>query len=893
MQIKEVVSAQKEKLQTMLNPQERALGEIIFNNGRCQILAQSVSRFELIVADERENEIAEYIFEVEGGSEEGDWTIFPRCGKEPVEWNRYAYACLLQIENEAQLLDPKEHMEHKKYSRQGMIKRVLAERRQKADKAEYRMKWAGNIYGDHILTNERGVKYKVFLRDFENETGYSDSMDAKLNKLGTTKHIMFAFRKLKENSALYKRLNKTYPFVEIYCDPLNDYKITWFYPHQLSVDEQLLISRYFKNATYIENNQITGFLKFIEEAAEFPHIRIRPEVTEKVEAAFEQEMLLSLADRHIPDFSMINADLYPYQKQGIEFALFRKNAIIADEMGLGKTIQAIATAILKKRIFGFEKTLVVCPASLKEQWKKEIEKFSDEKALVVQGFPKERAEQYRSESHFFFIVNYETVMRDQRAINHAGFDFLILDEVQRAKNYETKTAASLKRIEVKHKLAITGTPIENRLIDIFSVMGILDPEFFGPLWEFSYQHCLFDPDRHNKINGYYNLQKLNKKLEKILIRREKRKVIDQLPNIQQHDIPVELSPLQADYHASYAKGIATILRKKYLTPYDLQKLQLLLANMRMVCDSTYLIDDETNESPKLEELQHILVEKLDVPNRNVKIIIFSEWIKVHKLIGRILRENNIGFVELNGKIPVKSRGELIRKFETNPQYKIFLSTEAGGSGLNLQVADTLINFELPWNPAKKNQRIGRIDRIGQKSNKLTIYNFITRNSIEVKIASGLLVKQSLFDSVLGDNAKTNFVDFSSKGRSQFIQQLEEFVNEIELHELERTEVVEEAWEEETAQQTDAEQKPTDEIDLSDDTAEPMEESTPVSAATPGGDSQGGNGNIEDFEKVMNNGMQFLSGLFKMATGKEMGMENQKIEVNKETGEVTMRFRLPM
>lgn len=119
----------------------------------------------------------------------------------------FSYACLLQVENEVQLLNPKEHLEHKKYARQGMIKRVLAERRQKADKAEYRIKWADNIYGDHILTNERGVKYKVFLRDFENETGYSDSMDAKLNKPGTTKHIMFAFRQLKENKALYKRLS--------------------------------------------------------------------------------------------------------------------------------------------------------------------------------------------------------------------------------------------------------------------------------------------------------------------------------------------------------------------------------------------------------------------------------------------------------------------------------------------------------------------------------------------------------------------------------------------------------------------------------------------------------------------------------------------------------------
>lgn len=891
MNIKEIVSDLKEKLKVMLDPQERALGEIIFNNGRCQILAQSISCFELIVVDELENEIAEYALDIVGDDEIGDWFIFPKRGKEEIDWDKYTYACLLQVESENQLLNPKEQPEHKKYTRLGMIKRVLAERRQKADKAQYRIKWADNIYGDHILTNERGVKYKVFLRDFKTETGYSDSMDAQLNKLCTTKHIMFAFSQLKENKALYNSLKQTYPYIEIYCDPLNDYKITWHYPHNLQVDEQLLISRYFKNANFIEDGQVTGFLKFMNEAAAFPHIHIRPEVAEKVETAFEQEMLLSLRDQHIPDFSMINAELYPYQKEGVEFALFLKNAIIADEMGLGKTIQAIATAILKKQIFGFTKTLVVCPASLKEQWKKEVEKFSGEKALVVQGLPDERAEQYKSDDHFFFIVNYETVMRDQRAINKAGFDFLILDEAQRAKNFETKTATSLKRVEARHKLAITGTPIENRLIDIFSVMGILDPQFFGPLWEFSYQHCLFDPERQNKINGYYNLQQLNKKLEKILLRREKRKVLDQLPNLRQIEITVELSPLQADYHASYAKGLASLLRKKFLTPFDMQKMQLLLADMRMVCDSTYLIDDETNESPKLEELRHILLEKLDVPNRNTKIIIFSEWVKVHKLIGKILRENNIGFVELNGKIPVKSRGELIRKFESNPQYKIFLSTEAGGSGLNLQVADTLINFELPWNPAKKNQRIGRIDRIGQKSSKLTIYNFITRNSIEQKIASGLLVKQSLFDGVLGENANTNYVDFSTKGRSQFIQQLEEFVNETEQQELIKVESPETIEEIEALHSTVHEQKPIDEIDLSDELNEPQE--APVGATPSPGNGQSPTIQVEELEKVMNNGMLFLSGLFKMATGKEMCMESQKIEVNRETGEVTMKFKLPV
>jgi superfamily II DNA/RNA helicase len=425
------------------------------------------------------------------------------------------------------------------------------------------------------------------------------------------------------------------------------------------------------------------------------------------------------------------------------------------------------------------------------------------------------------------------------------------------------------------------------------------------LWEFSYQHCLFDPEKHNKINGYYDLQKLNKKLDEILLRREKRKVIDQLPNLQQINIPVNLSPLQSEYHISYARAIAQIIHKKYLTPYDLQRLQLLLANMRMVCDSTYLIDEETNESPKLEELQYILLEKLDVPNNDRKIIIFSEWVKVHKLIGKLLRDNNIGFVEFNGKIPVKLRGELIRKFETNKHYKIFLSTEAGGSGLNLQMADTLINFELPWTPAKKNQRIGRIDRIGKKSNKLTIFNFITRHSIEEQIASGLLVKQSLFDGVLGGETSSNFVDFSSKGRSQFIKQLEQFIAETERpaeikEDLPTTfETVPVTGEEQslmTGGNTDTpaaqyEKHDSQEIDLTDDSPEKVLAVSP-DTTSPATETKPMT-KVEELEQVMNNGMQFLSGLFKMSTGKDMGIESQKIEVNKETGEVVMRFKLPV
>jgi SNF2 family DNA or RNA helicase len=896
MNIKTLIKETKQRLAKDVKQEELTYGEIIFNSGSCQILSQSPAGFELIVSETEAGEINEFVLNI---NEDGQ--ILPATKSGETDWDRMTYACLLQVENELELLDPKANTEHKKYTREGMIKRVLAERMQKAANAKYKVKWASNIYGDHIVTNENGISYTVFLRNFENETGYSDSMDSALNKLGTTKHIMFAFKALKQDKTLYRRLSKKFPFIEIYCDPLNEYQITWYYPHELPLDEKLLISRYFKNKTYIGKGSEKDFLNFIEAARNNSLFCIRPEVLDKLSKAFEEEMLDKLRETQTIDFSQFRIKLFDYQKKGVEFVVFKKAAIIADEMGLGKTIQAIAAAIAKKEIFGFKKTLVVCPASLKEQWKDEIEKFSNEKACVIQGNPDERKDLYLKETCYFFIANYESILRDHSIINEAGIDFLILDEAQRAKNYETKTANSLKKLDVRHKLVITGTPIENRLIDIFSIMSIIDPEFFGPLWEFSYQHCFFDPLRHNKINGYYNLQALNERLNAVLIRREKRKVISELPTVHQQNIPVKLSPIQIDYHVSYARGVAKIIRKKFLTPYDLQHLQMLLTKMRMVCDSSYLVDENTNDSPKLEELEYILLEKLDVINQNRKIIIFSEWVKVHKLIGRMLRKNKIGFVELSGKIPVKARGELIRKFESNPNYKIFLSTEAGGAGLNLQVADTLINFELPWNPAKKNQRIGRIDRLGQKSNKLTILNFITRNSIETQIASGLLVKQNLFDGVLGTDASTNFVDFSSKGRSQFIEQLEGIIDELQKPDadFEPEEIATEAaetiksTEKEFVQTEDKKQIPEtdpDAIDLSETGDE--EETTKQTQPSATGSAQSTT-QTEELEKVMNNGMQFLAGMFKMATGKEMGIENQKVEIDKESGEVVMRFKIPM
>ncbi|MDR2376251.1 MAG: DEAD/DEAH box helicase [Treponema sp.] len=833
-----------------LTAAERKQAERIYNENCCTLLSQSPQEVIFTVsspgapAEEDDVECSLII-------EENGKTIKPRINGKAGTWDRYTYACLMRYEEDLKGPAPKNGTD-KKYTRKGMMRRVLEERREKAEKASYRIKWADNIYGDHILTNEKGLKYTVFLRDFEHETGYSNSADAANNKLGTTKHIMYAFAALKKDKGLYDKLDKTFPFIEVYCDPLNNYNISWYYPAGLPPAEQELIAKFFKTKTFIENSKLKPVLKFIEQAESFDTIRIRPEVREKVERYYEDLMLEDLREKAAPNFSLIKAELFPYQAEGITFALFRRAAIIADEMGLGKTIQAIGTAVLKKQVFGFTKTLVVCPATLKSQWKKEIEKFSNEKALILSGPPAEREQQYLLPDYFFFIVNYETVLRDSQAINQADFDVLILDEAQKIKNYETKTASAVKRLRAKHALVITGTPIENRLIDIYSIINAIDPHYLGPLWEFSYQHCLFDLQKPNKINGYYDLQDLNIRLAGILIRRERQTVLSQLPDVQQKDVPLDLSPRQQEYHASYMKGIGQIIRKKYLTPYDLRKLTQLLGSARMVCDSTYLIDESTNDSPKLLELEDILLEKLDIKNKNRKVIVFSEWIKMHRLIGNMLRKRDVGFTELNGTVPVKQRGALIKYFEQNQDCKVFLSTEAGGAGLNLQMADTLINFELPWNPAKKNQRIGRIDRLGQKSPKLLIYNLISRNSIEQQIAAGLLVKQSLFEGVLSENSDINYVDFSTKGRSQFIRQLEALIQS----------------------QEDADRKAA------------LAPEPPAAKTQTAQDAQ-----AEQLEQVLTSGMSFLSGLFKMTTGADLDLHNQKLEVDRQTGEVRLTFKI--
>lgn len=851
-------------------------GERLVENDMCLQTAQDGRHYKFIVEDRFDD------FKVQAEIKPDTVHTNCECGS-VLDCCSHAAAALIALYHKLDEPEDEPSSEGQAYTRKEMIKRVLRERREKSEKEEYSIEYSDTLYGFHKIKTTTGKIYEITIRDFETDDGYCSCPDFKTNKLGTCKHLIFAVDEFKSRYSVEKLIQKQrYPFVEIYCDPHNDYNITYFYQTEPQSEIKQLIEKYFSER-YIMPDQYSGFLKFFNEALNFKSILIRPEVRVKIEKYFEEQFIHNLSLDTAPDFSKIRADLFDYQKEGVFFSLFKYSNIIADEMGLGKTLQAISTAVLKKDIFDLKRTLVICPASLKYQWKKEIERFCDEKAMIVEGPREVRHSIYRKSTDFFIITNYEAVLRDVTVLRKYPPDMIILDEAQRIKNYDTKTSHAVKSIPKKHALVITGTPLENRLLDLYSIMNFIDPEILAPQWEFSMNHCYFDKSVKNKITGYFNLQQLKERLSDVIIRREKSDVFNQLPSVQEVIVPVEMHPDQQSIHAGLAQTLAPILAKKHKTIYDMQRIQQILMTMRMVCDSTYLYDKETNISPKLDELQEILFEKLDIKNKGKKVIIFSEWKTMLRIISKMLNNKDVTHVMLSGEVAVNKRGRLIDEFASNPDCLVFLSTEAGGTGLNLQFADTVINFDLPWNPAKKNQRIGRINRIGQESTSITAINLVSLNSIESKIADGIVLKQSLFDAVLNEGDMTDEVDFSAKGRSTFIDQVQKLLQPSESP----VEMEDEPLEWDAAEMADSEEA----IDAV--TTETEAESTSDSLpATEKIDRKSEPPKPDEIETTLNQGMQFLNGIFKMATGKELISKDQGISVNHDTGEVVMKFKLP-
>ncbi len=469
---------------------------------------------------------------------------------------------------------------------------------------------------------------------------------------------------------------------------------------------------------------------------------------ERRAATLEELFPLGAADPGLG--KLLTVPLYPYQAEGALFVVRAGRALIGDDMGLGKTIQAIAAAELLARHFGVAKVLVICPTSLKYQWQSEIMRFSgrqgENAARVISGGREQRQIDYRLDD-FYKITNYEKLKPDLDLIAAWAPELVIVDEAQRVKNWNTIAARALKRIDSPYAIVLTGTPLENKLEELVSIVQFVDQHRLGPTWKLLHEHQV--KDEGGRVTGYRGLEKIGQTLAPIMIRRRKSEVLRQLPSRLDQNLLVPMTEMQLRYHQENADVVAKIVQRwrktRFLSDKDQRRMTCALQNMRMSCNSTYLLDQETDHGVKADELAALFDDLFAEPK--AKAVVFSQWTRTHDIVIRRLEARGFDYVSFHGAVPSDKRPALVERFRDDPACRVFLSTDAGSTGLNLQHASTLVNMDLPWNPAVLEQRIARIHRMGQ-TRPVRIINFVAKGTIEEGMLSVLAFKRSLLAGIL-------------------------------------------------------------------------------------------------------------------------------------------------
>ena len=483
----------------------------------------------------------------------------------------------------------------------------------------------------------------------------------------------------------------------------------------------------------------------------------------------DRERFIAEAAQGGAELELLRHPLLPYQRDGMLHLAFGERALLADEMGLGKTVQAIAACELLRRRRGISRVLVVCPASLKAEWQEQIARFTELSARIVEGARAKRLHAYRDPA-FFNLGNYEQVIPDGPEINDIlKPDVVILDEAQRIKNWQTKTARAVKGLRSPYAFVLTGTPLENRIDEVYSIVQYLDPGLLGPLFRFN--RDFYELDERGRPIDYRNLEELHRRLGPIMLRRRKSEIEDQLPARTVTNYFVSMTGEQRLRYQDYEKRAARLLavaRRRSLTKEEFEQLQKWLACMRMTCDTPYILDNDCRDCPKLEELEGILADFLAEPH--CKVIIFSEWVRMLELVGELAREMDLEVAWHTGDVPQPRRRTEIRRFKNDPNCRLLLSSDSGSVGLNLQAANVVINLDLPWNPAKLEQRIARAWRKHQHR-PVSVINLVTEDSIEHRILHLLAQKQDLAEGVLDGRGDLKALRMPS-GRKAFIERLE-------------------------------------------------------------------------------------------------------------------------
>ncbi len=647
-------------------------------------------------------------------------------------------------------------------------------RRQFAAEQDFEIQNIGKhpVFSDFSVFNpESGNTYKVSIRDNEHSHNFCSCPDFRTNGLGTCKHIENVILTLKKTKTNWTYFNHTQPqsysSLSIFYGKERRLRLK---PGRENGNQiQQLFQPIIDKEGFIYPEKLDEIEEYLKRASSIdPDFRVYPDAYEYIQGYKKQLERQRLADNLFPKGiksdifdDLISTTLYPYQKKAVIKAFKAGRVLIADEMGLGKTIQALATVELFARYLDVKRVLIICPTSLKYQWQKEIEKFTDKSSQVVEGLIHKRKTLYK-QKEFYKIISYGITRNDLDMINAMSPDLVILDEAQRIKNWKTKTAKAVKQIQSKYTIVLTGTPLENRLQELHSIVEFIDMYRLGPLFRFLHNHE--STDEFGKVIGYKRLKSINKTLEPVLIRRTKKEIIDQLPGRIDKNLFVDMTKEQRRDHNSYYELVCRLVnkwrRQGFLLEEDRKNLLINLSCMRMVADSTFILNKNERNDTKIDELMCLLEEILETPEN--KVVIFSEWKKMFELLIQELEKRDIEYVYLHGSLSTKARKHIINRFHKEPDLKIFLSTDAGGLGLNLQCANIAINLDLPWNPARLEQRIARIYRLGQNQHAY-IYNFISRDSIEHRIYYLLGFKKSLFSGALDGEKDTVKLDDNHLG----------------------------------------------------------------------------------------------------------------------------------
>ena len=448
-------------------------------------------------------------------------------------------------------------------------------------------------------------------------------------------------------------------------------------------------------------------------------------------------------------FPQVNAQLRSYQQEGVKWInyLYENNlgGCLADDMGLGKTLQTIA---MLSRIYPKikEPTLIVMPKSLIFNWQNELQRFAPQ--LTVYTYYGTQRNIKEALTYQLVLSTYAIVRNDIESFCKQKFHYVILDESQNIKNVSSQTTQAIHLLQAKHRLALSGTPIENNLTELYSLFRFLNPAMFGSLEDFNVRYT-YPIQRDNDKDV---LLSLRRKIFPFLLRRLKKDVLKELPDRIDQTLYVEMEKEHADYYNERRNFYQRYVKNTIATE-GIQKSQFVmfqaLNELRRIASIPESMTDGQIASPKISTLVEMVT---DAVSNGHKVVVFFNYIAGIELVSEQLNEAGIDFVCMTGS--TNDRKGVVDRFQNNPLCKVLLMTlKTGGVGLNLTAADTVFIFEPWWNKAAEEQAINRLHRFGQKA-KVLCYSLITQNSIEEKICLLQQQKAELFAGLIGNDASS-------------------------------------------------------------------------------------------------------------------------------------------